>query len=101
MKEMLRRLKENMSAQPVKDGNIVSQMSYTVDNWNPEKPDNNIIDERLNELKNILREIPAAEGDIIPLMRKAVDERTVPSLIPPSFGFHSSTERFFQWVTVL
>ena len=74
MKEMLRRLKENMSAQPVKDGNIVSQMSYTVDNWNPEKPDNNIIDERLNELKNILREIPAAEGDIIPLMRKAVDE---------------------------
>lgn len=74
MKEMLRRLKENMSAQPVKDGDIVSQMSYTVDNWNPEKPDNNIIDERLNELKNILREIPAAEGDIIPLMRKAVDE---------------------------
>ena len=74
MKEKLCRLKEKMSAQPVKDGDIVSQMVKAVDNWNPEKPDNEKIGERLNELKSLLREIPAVDGDIIPLMRKAVDE---------------------------
>ncbi len=72
--EKLRRLKENMSAQPVKDGDIFPQMHKAVDNWNPEKPDNEEINERLNELKSILRDIPATDGDIIPLMRKAVDE---------------------------
>ncbi len=71
--EKLHRLKESMSAQPVTDEDIVSQMRKAVDNWNPEKPDNKEIDERLNELKNLLRDIPAAEGDIIPLMQKAVE----------------------------
>ncbi len=74
IKEKLRRLKENMSAQPVNDGDIFPQMHKAVENWNPEKPDNEEIDERLNELKSLLREIPATDGDIIPLMRKAVDE---------------------------
>ncbi len=74
IKEKLRRLKENLSAQPVKNGDIFPQMHKAVENWNPEKSDNEEIDERLNELKNLLRDIPAVDGDIIPLMRKAVDE---------------------------
>lgn len=74
IKEKLRRLKENLSAQPVKNGDIFPQMHKAVENLNPEKSDNEEIDERLNELKSLLRDIPAVDGDIIPLMRKAVDE---------------------------
>ena len=74
IKEKLRRLKENLSAQPVKNGDIFQQMHKAVENWNPEKSDNEEIDERLNELKNLLRDIPAVDGYIIPIMRNCVVE---------------------------
>lgn len=70
--ENLRKLKESLYECPA-DENILPSLHKAVENWNAEKPSETVLNERFEALKATLSELPFMEGDILPLMRDAIE----------------------------